>query len=246
MKNTRRIAWARTGVEAAAIVGSILLAFAIDAWWQERGEQTREREILVALLDDFRKSKASIEAGRNFHLDVQRSNRRLLRSVASGAEPLADAEVNRILGDLTWWDSQSRFSTGALNSLVFGGELSIIGDDALRQTLADWPSEIQRAEALREQDYDFFFEVMMPYLREHGYLPEISAVSAPKPGSSEEESTLIELELERDFDHAAMVATPEFQNILVQKYWIQDDMLRAFDRAETLLDATIDRIESNL
>lgn len=225
MSNKQSIHWKRIGIEAVAIVGSILLAFAIDAWWQERKEQDREREILIALLDDFVKSQVNIEAGKQFHLGVQQSNLELLSAVTSSEASLSSTQIDRILGDLTWWDSQSRFATGALNSLVFGGELSVIKDDSLRQILADWPSEIERAEALRRQDYDFFFEVMMPHLRKNGYLPRISVLETPKPGSGGEESTLIDLELADNFDHSAIVSTTEFQNILIQKYWIQDDML---------------------
>lgn len=45
----QEIPWARISAEAAAIVVSILLAFAIDAAWQHRGEVAEEREILVGL-----------------------------------------------------------------------------------------------------------------------------------------------------------------------------------------------------
>ena len=246
MSENQNIPWKRLSVEAAAIVGSILLAFAIDAWWQERIDESREREILIALLGDFRGSIVSIEEGRAFHRDVQQNNERLLASIVSGDGSLSDAEIDKTLGALTWWDSQPRFSTGALNSLVFGGELSIIKDDALRQILADWPSEIQRAESLRNQDYDFFLNVMMPYLRKNGHLLQISTIADPKPGGSGEKSTVIMLEPTGNLDHSSMVSTTEFQNMLVQKYWIQDDMLQAFDRAEMLLRTTIEQIESNL
>jgi len=43
-----QIPWRRVFVEGGVIVGSILLAFGIDAWWERR--QEREREI-VALRD---------------------------------------------------------------------------------------------------------------------------------------------------------------------------------------------------
>lgn len=246
MTANENIPWKRLSVEAAAIVASILLAFAIDAWWQERVEDGRERELLIALLDDFKQSKSDVMQGRNFHLAVQQSNKKLLASIVSRDMSLSSSEVNRLLADLTWWDSQPRFSTGALNSLIYGGELSVIKDDALRQVLADWPSEIQRTESLRNQDYDFFLNVMNPYLRTNGSLLNLSTIGTMKPGSSGEKSTLIDLELVVDTDHSAMVSTPEFRNILVQKYWIQDDMLRAFDRADALLSETIERIESKL
>ena len=39
-----KIPWKRISVEAAAIVASILLAFAIDAWWAELAEDRDEHE----------------------------------------------------------------------------------------------------------------------------------------------------------------------------------------------------------
>jgi len=38
----RKIPWPRVLVEGAVIVGSILLAFGIEAWWDDRGEAVEE------------------------------------------------------------------------------------------------------------------------------------------------------------------------------------------------------------
>lgn len=53
MSNTQKIQWKRLSVEAAAIVASILLAFAIDAWWDHRNDLISEVEILHSLQDEF-------------------------------------------------------------------------------------------------------------------------------------------------------------------------------------------------
>ena len=45
--------WRRILIEAAAIVESILLAFAIDAWWQDRAEQIVEAQYLEAMREDL-------------------------------------------------------------------------------------------------------------------------------------------------------------------------------------------------
>jgi len=42
MINADKIPWKRLSVEAAAIVASILLAFAIDAWWGDRQRDEAE------------------------------------------------------------------------------------------------------------------------------------------------------------------------------------------------------------
>jgi hypothetical protein len=53
MNISQDIPWKRMSVEAAAIVVSILLAFAIDAWWEERLERKDEAEQLVRLHAEF-------------------------------------------------------------------------------------------------------------------------------------------------------------------------------------------------
>ncbi len=53
MRDVNNIQWKRRSVEAAAIVASILLAFAIDAWWAEQQDRRAESEILSRLHKEF-------------------------------------------------------------------------------------------------------------------------------------------------------------------------------------------------
>ncbi len=246
MTKIREIPWPRILAEGAAVVVSILLAFGIQAWWEDRVEEQRERQVLIALLDDFETTKANIEYWRNFHLAVQQSNTNLLKAVTSSEITLTDDQIGRLLSQLSWWDSESHYTTGALNSLVYGGELSLIEDDALRQLLADWPSQIQYFESQQQQDYDFFLNVWTPFLRANSYLPLQSTVDTPVPGLPEEPTLVIDLQLEGTWSYAEMFASKEFHNILAQKSWIQFDILVAFDKADVLIDQTIQRIESRL
>ena len=61
MTANEKIPWKRLSVEAAAIVGSILLAFAIDAWWAERLERITEREELSRLYDEFSSNRERLD-----------------------------------------------------------------------------------------------------------------------------------------------------------------------------------------
>jgi len=47
----------RISIETTAIVGSILLAFAIDAWWDSWRDIERESMLLVALDHDFEQNR---------------------------------------------------------------------------------------------------------------------------------------------------------------------------------------------
>lgn len=58
---TREIPWPRMLAEGTAIVVSILLAFAIDAWWEEHREAAVERAQLQSLLDEFKEARSQLE-----------------------------------------------------------------------------------------------------------------------------------------------------------------------------------------
>src|SRR5687767_10361472 len=58
------IYWRRIVAEALAIVASILLAFAIDTWWERRGLAREETVVLQGLLADFQSTAARAAAVR--------------------------------------------------------------------------------------------------------------------------------------------------------------------------------------
>ena len=53
MQVTQKLSWFRISAESLAIVASILLAFAIDALWNNYQLQQEEQEILKGLRDEF-------------------------------------------------------------------------------------------------------------------------------------------------------------------------------------------------
>ena len=62
-----QISWPRVLVAAAAIVASILLAFWIDAWWEEAQDREREVIILGALLDDLQYMRQQVDDQRLYN-----------------------------------------------------------------------------------------------------------------------------------------------------------------------------------
>ena len=53
MNESQDIPWRRIFAEGAAIVAGILLAFAIDAWWDDQVEIKEEQRLLAALANEF-------------------------------------------------------------------------------------------------------------------------------------------------------------------------------------------------
>jgi hypothetical protein len=61
MTETQEIPWKRLAVEAVAIVGSILLAFAIDAWWEDVKGARQQAKLVASLQQDFETTKVRLE-----------------------------------------------------------------------------------------------------------------------------------------------------------------------------------------
>ena len=61
MTDTNNFQWKRTTAEGVAIVVSILLAFWIDTWWEDRKEGRLEAAYLLELQEDFEQNKSRLE-----------------------------------------------------------------------------------------------------------------------------------------------------------------------------------------
>lgn len=83
MITDRTIPWRRIAVEGIAIVASILLAFAIDAWWEDRQRAETEQVVLQTLLSDFRGKQVLLSDMNTFSEAIVESVEILLMAASS-------------------------------------------------------------------------------------------------------------------------------------------------------------------
>jgi hypothetical protein len=146
MTDTQNIPWKRISVEAAAIVASILLAFAIDAWWEERSDRIRLAGAIDNIVAEVRDAREEIENAveRNtFRID------RIRHFLSLQADELLTLPEDSLLSFRGVTDTPSPFDTSgyALQGLLASGSLEIIADEELRNALIAWaqfPNEIER------------------------------------------------------------------------------------------------------
>ncbi len=141
MTETQKIPWKRLAVEATTIVGSILLAFAIDAWWQRRSELEQADALIVSLHADFEASQNHLETWLAGTRWIFRSSSELLNHIKN-AEPDEEISVSLelIVGsigaptysptDSTW---EAAFSSG---------QIELIEDIELRNILGSWRQQL--------------------------------------------------------------------------------------------------------
>ena len=138
MSNTQKIQWKRLSVEGAAIVVSILLAFSIDAWWDNRQERIEEHRILESLKVEFLTNAENIPryiAGHQKSAKYTLALLEAMKAADSGSTlQYPVAKFRQVLGHNST-DPQS----GALDAILQSGELRFVSNAAIRERLAAWP-----------------------------------------------------------------------------------------------------------
>ncbi len=148
-KIARKIPWSRIGAESAVIVVSILLAFSIDAWHEQRADRVLEAGYLHRIGDELRDAKAALEsilldvnAGLLFvpdlteffdgHMAAGDHQRLVVAIYKFGLDPL---EVG--------------FDVSTFDDLVSTGRLTLISDAEVRQAIQRAYAELQRLAPIR-------------------------------------------------------------------------------------------------
>lgn len=144
-----RLPWRRVGIEALAIVASILLAFGIDAWWDGRQESTSDLKQLSAVLDELYVHKRLMAEAIDAHLGTIEEGKELLAIMAAPPGSTSDADIARLMARfVNFYQINTPF--GALNTAFQSGAISRMEDSALASALASWPVAID--DLLEEQN----------------------------------------------------------------------------------------------
>ena len=128
MTETQSIAWKRLAIEATVIVGSILLAFAIDAWWEERGERQAEVVLLERLRADFTEIQTALTL-------VEEENREardaciFFMNTAVGESLPSTAEVDRMVALVFLASRTFNPGSGAVASFQSGEGARLVRND---------------------------------------------------------------------------------------------------------------------
>jgi hypothetical protein len=167
MADSQTIQWRRIAVESVAIVLSILLAFAIDAWWEERQERTAEAEILVGLKQEFQDTQALINDKLAQYGNMKTAVAQLL---VAHEQKAWQYEAMTIDGAFQWLITPTsiEFGGGVLDAVISAGRLEIISDKTLRSKLAGWQAMMNEVRDDEVGNADYIINHVIPYIARTG------------------------------------------------------------------------------
>lgn len=160
----RAVLSGRLAAELVAIVGSILLAFAIDAWWEGLGRRSEERRAILSLTADF-EAAAEILLRDNLavHDSAVAAAGALLELTGPGASRASESSVTALLPALLRLPN-FRPPLGTLDALIGSGDLRLISNDSLRASLASFPTAVSDYNRTQGYSGEVVFGSLYPYL----------------------------------------------------------------------------------
>lgn len=149
MTDTHGIPWKRVVVEGSVIVASILLAFGIDAWWDDR--QLRESDIahLHGVVEELRSHRSLLAEAIESHRTTVDLGYELFALLASEQTPAERARTSEVI-DLMFNFYRINAPFGSLQTAISSGAIARMGDVDLASDIASWPTTID--DLLEEQD----------------------------------------------------------------------------------------------
>lgn len=161
----KKVPWIRVLAEGVVIVGSILLAFAIDAGWDTRQDREREHEYLDALHREFLILRDELQEDQ----DVRESM--MGAAVALVEEPFTATPAPRD-SILRWLGLLQRVrgffpSNAVYDDLIASGATSLLRSNDLRAALGAYDQSRDRLILVEEMSRSTWFEGLGPYLIEH-------------------------------------------------------------------------------
>lgn len=238
MSGRRSDLWARLVLEGLAITAGVLLAFAVDAWWDGRKAAADERESVTDLRQELRAIRSHLETTRALHEGHLASQRLLLSTATDSPSPALAQAVASLLRPVTL-DAPTGATDAAASSLGLGR----IATDSLRSLITRWPGAYYDLVENESAEVDLVMQSLFPLLREHLNVPDLATVAgtARVEAPSSSPDTLL---LERDLRE--LIRNPSFLGLIYQHLMNESVLVSEYDELAVLVDFLLEGIEASL
>lgn len=219
------IPWKRLSTEVVVIVGSILLAFWIDAWWDEQADRRQEKALLAALLQDFRIARDVFDKTVSGHDRVFSSMEKILYWAEQGLVPEEDIEGSDFTLGSVFWRGKFQPPMGAVDTLLASGRLDLLSNPELVAELTRWKSVVDDLNSREIAAVNHFYEAVYPFLSKRLNIQDLDK-GIPYPGGVPWP--------QQQADSHLLVSDREFHNIIYVHWvlhWNIDSELPGVDEA---------------
>jgi hypothetical protein len=222
----------RIVLEGFVVVASILLAFAIDAWWEEAREASQERALLVALSEELDNTRGLLEDNVRFHEDQLRRTGALLEIAAGQPSRVSTDSLDHLFAGLSSW-AMASYERGTLDAILIGGAFNLIEDQSLRRVIVEWQRSLNELAEVEADEERVIRDLWFPLLQEATYMPQIFNTGLERiPGW-----WAAEIPVRGEVDHTSLAGDRAFVNAVLIRQMTHEDILVFQRRVLSKLDS---------
>jgi hypothetical protein len=166
----QEVPWRRFAVEAIVIVSSILLALAIESWWEERNDRVLESELLSSLKLELIEAKNQyIEYGANLAENMKYGYESIQLIDSSDSDLPVQEKANQIASAV---GPEDKFfpPRAALNDILNNGGITIIESQEIRQAISNYEQILALDLSTQNLLEDLWLTQITPYRYKFGRL----------------------------------------------------------------------------
>ena len=232
MQRIRNIPWSRVLAEGAIIVVSILLAFAIDAWWDSRKDRHEEREILLGLRIEFVDLRERLDRWG----EANRTGMRFIEKYLSDA--ISEMDLGAVETTFAYAIVVNVLDQGgAVDALLASGRLEKVGDMDIRGRLVKWPDWLEDIHTNDLSARSYAMHQIAPYLAKQGF---------PRTVCPGDQFIICSGSEAAPDEYIRLAEDAEFRAILINRRGWMRSIARDHERARDEADAILDLIEARL
>ena len=236
MLENRGLKWRSAVLDGFAVLVGILLAFAIDAWWDLRTQEENARGYLEAIQTELNENREIIEYDLQTLESWVLDSRVFLEDVVSPEATPSYEQVRQMVWE-TGPDQTTPLLRAAVDDLISSGGLQAIKSAELRRAIAQYVRTLERDASELEDVRDNFREYILQYHLQYGSFTEFDWEEY-----AEVHETLVTFEL----DIKAFAANRDYANLLILRILnfsnLRDthrEVLAQIDRVLTLIGGSM-------
>jgi hypothetical protein len=220
------------------IVASILFAFALDSWWDQRRERVEEAEILQGLKEEFLHNRSKLEERIAQHGDNLRGLEVLVAASRRGYWDSAEFSVDRALAALIS-PPTTDLGAGVLDALISSGRMELLTNRKLRVRLAAWEGVFEEVRDDEVMSRQFVFATVLPYLIRWGV-----PLSGPMSTWPDQWSGSFRSVADDPEALARLLSDPEFASLLETRYGFKRHASGEYRAAIEAVDGILAEIDA--
>jgi len=145
------------------IVFSILVAFGVDAWWDNYQARSSAQAYVEAVGEELEVISGRIDRS----IRLARVAEDAAKAWLESAPQLSPDSLNALLGGMVMW-ATADLTVPAIRALLSSGGIDLIEDRQLRMWIQSFPTEVQDFEEEESGSIAFIDGAFVPYLAEQG------------------------------------------------------------------------------